>query len=295
MPGHIALPAYDDIDEETGLYPPATLSKNLLTGLLREQLGFEGIIVSDAVNMNGFCGYRNLYHACADFLEAGGDCLLFMRDSEDYRSAMKACIAEGRLHPETLRNRAYRMRCFARDYFENHPPCEAVPFDRVAAEAVAREMTENAVTVCRNRAGTLPLALHKEMRIAHIVLHSPWQQNLSVASELSARLRELVGTVEELVDPGAGTLMEIAKSGEYDLILCSVLEATGYGLNTAKLCGPMARNMMGGWMRLGTPTVFVSYQTAYFGDTYYACADTLINTYGVTAYTVEAIIRRLCG
>lgn len=295
MPGHIALPAYDYIDDATGLYPPATLSKHLLTGLLREQLGFEGIIVSDAVNMNGFCGYRNLYHACADFLEAGGDCLLFMQDTEEYRTAMKACIAEGRLRIETLKDRAYRMSCFAHEYFEKHPIGETVAFDRTAAEAVAKEMTEKAVTVCRNRAGTLPLAMNKATRIAHVVLYSPWEQDRSVTAELTAKLSALVGTVEEFCDPGAAKLIDIAKSGLYDVILCSVSEAAGYGLNTAKLCGPMARNMMGGWMRFSTPVVFISYRTAYFGDTYEACVDTMINTYGVTEYTVDAVIRRLCG
>ena len=295
MPGHIALPAYDEPDAETGLYPPATLSKRLLTGLLREQLGFEGIIVSDAVNMNGFCGYRYLYHACAGFLEAGGDCLLFLHDTEEYREAMKACIAQGRLQLETLKDRAYRMRCFAQEYFEERCTEDTVPFDRVAAENVAKEMTEKAVTVCRDRAGTLPLTTDKTTRIAHVILHSPWQQDLSVTRELTAKLSALVGTVDEFRDPGAGNLIDIAKSGAYDVILCSVLEATGYGLNTAKLCGPMARNMMGGWMRLGTPTVFINYQTVYFGDTYCACVDTLINTYGVTAYTVDAVIERLCG
>ena len=293
MPGHIALPAYDERDEETGLYPPATLSKKLLMGLLREQLGFEGIIVSDAVNMNGFCGYRYLYHACADFLEAGGDCLLFMHDTEEYREAMKVCITEGRLRLETLRNRAYRMLCFAQEYADNHLTEEVGAFDRAEAEDVAKEMTEKAVVVCRDRAGMLPLALDKTMRIAHVILHSPWQQDLRVTAELTAKLAGLVATVDEFCDPGAGKLIEIAKSGAYDVILCSVLEATGYGLNTAKLCGPMARNMMGGWMRLGTPTVFVSYQTAYFGDTYNACVDTLIHTHGVTAYTADAVIDRL--
>ncbi len=295
MPGHIALPAYDAVDEATGLYPPATVSKNLLTGLLREKLGFEGIIVSDAVNMNGFCGYMNLYRACAAFLEAGGDCLLFIHDGEEYRREMKRCIAEGRLSMDTLRDRAYRMRCFAYAYFENYPTGDTVTFDREAAEEVAEAMTDKAVTVCRNRAGTLPLVMEADTNIAHVILHSPWINDLAVANELTVKLSDIVGRVDEFRDPGAGQLIDIAKSGKYDAILCSVLEATGYGLNTAKLCGPMARNMMGGWMRFGTPVVFVSYHTAFFGDTYKSCVDTIINTYGVTSYTADAVIRRLGG
>ena len=51
MPGHISLPSIDKIDETTNLYPPATLSKYLLTDVLKGELGFNGIIVSDALEM----------------------------------------------------------------------------------------------------------------------------------------------------------------------------------------------------------------------------------------------------
>jgi hypothetical protein len=71
--------------------------------------------------MSGFCGYMNIYRACCAFLEAGGDCLLFMRDTEEYITEMKKCIREGELSLETLKLRAYRMLCFAKDYFEKNP------------------------------------------------------------------------------------------------------------------------------------------------------------------------------
>nr|MBP7462361.1 hypothetical protein [Candidatus Delongbacteria bacterium] len=95
MPGHIALPCYDTPDKTSGLYRPATLSKRILTDLLREKLGFEGIIMSDAVNMSGFCGYMNYYQACAEFLESGGDCLLFAHPDDEFITEMKKMIDEG--------------------------------------------------------------------------------------------------------------------------------------------------------------------------------------------------------
>ena len=55
MVAHIALPAFDEkVDDIIG-YPPATLSKNLMTGLLKGELGFNGCIVSDALSMVGAC------------------------------------------------------------------------------------------------------------------------------------------------------------------------------------------------------------------------------------------------
>lgn len=101
--------------------------------------------------------------------------------------------------------------------------------------------------------------------------------------------------VEELKDPGGSAIKRLAKSGEYDVILCSVINEMVCGLNVVKLTGPVARNMMSGWMRYGTPAVFISYFDPYFGDDFYACTDALINTYGYTNFTNQAIIKRLFG
>ena len=294
MPGHISLPAYD-LPDENGIYPPATASKNLLTGLLRNKLGFEGLIVSDAVNMGGFCGYMNLYQACAAFLEAGGDCLLFMHGDDRYISAMKKCIDEGKLSIDTLKNRAYRLLCFAHEYYEKNPLGKKVDFDREKAEAVSKQMSEKCVKICRNRANTLPFAIDKHTKIAHVVISSPWVQDFRPSEMLTEKLCKISDSVEVLADPGPYNLREAAATGKYDLIICSMLEERAYGTNTAKLCGPAARNMMAGWMRFGTPVIFVSYNNVYFADTYNACVDTAINTYGFTKYTPDAVISAIIG
>lgn len=294
MPGHITLPAYDEIDEETGFYPPATVSKNLMTGLLRERLGFEGIIISDAITMNGFCGYINLYRACARFLEAGGDCILFMHPNEEYFREMQKLIESGDLTLDTLRNRAYRMLCFSRQYFEEHPEHGEAP-DRKAAEACAREMVEKSVSVIRDRKATLPLK--EGARIAHVIIGNAGMSEASMgaAEDLTAKLRARGTTVEEMKDPGGGRIRRVAKSGDFDVIICSVINEMVYGLNVVKLSGPVARNMMAGWMRYATPAVFISYFDPYFGDDFYVSTDALINTYGYTEFTNETVIKRLFG
>jgi beta-N-acetylhexosaminidase len=291
MPGHISLPAYDEKDKN-GLYPPATVSKNLLTGLLKEKLGFEGLIVSDAVNMGGFCGYMNIYRACCAFLEAGGDCLLFMRDTEEYITEMKKCIVDGGLSLETLKTRAYRMLCFAKDYFEKNSADCKIEFNREDAEATAKTVTEKSVKIARDRVGLLPLKLTENSKIAHVVLHPVWITDLKCTEEVTEKLSRYA-KVDTYNDPGAGKLLEIAKSGEYDYIVCSVIEMGMFGTNTAKLCGPVARNMMSGWMRFITPALFISYYDPYFGTTYEASVDTIINSYGFTKYTAEAIVDKI--
>ncbi len=293
MPGHIALPSYDTPDEN-GLYPPASVSKNLLTALLREKLGFDGIIVSDAVNMGGFCGYKNLYEASAMFLEAGGDCLLFMHGNDEYLSEMKKHIKSGLLSLDTLKDRAYRMMCFARHYFELLSEKGENKFDREYAMSLSREMVNKSVQIDYDRVNILPYDVNKK-NIAHFILSNAGLSEASTIDALTEGLRASGATVTELCDAGPDALRSAAKSGKYDLIIVSIVAGPSWGLNTSKLAGPIARNMMCGWTRFGTPCVFVAYKSPYFKEQYAASVDTLINTYGTTEDTAQAVIKLITG
>ena len=293
MPGHISLASYDEPDAN-GIYPPATVSKNLLTGLLREKLGFDGIVVSDATEMGGFCGYINWYHGCAAYLEAGGDCLLFVHESDDFFDNMKKCIAEGRLSMKTLQERAYRMFCFTKQYFEKPIAPEDLEYPIEYAHQLAEKQARMAVKVVRDRSKTLPMDL-RDKRVAHIVIHNAWVRNFSQVEGLTEELSKVAAKVEEIRDPGPQELLEMAKSGQWDYIIASVLEAPEWAVNTAKLCGPAARNMMCGWWKYDVPTAFVVWQSVCFAETYKPITDTVINTYGSCEYTPKAVIDKLMG
>jgi len=75
MTGHSVYPAYDD-------KYPTTLSERLLTGLLREELGFEGVIVSDAIGMAAILKQWPLPRACTLAIKAGCDTILLKADDE---------------------------------------------------------------------------------------------------------------------------------------------------------------------------------------------------------------------
>jgi beta-N-acetylhexosaminidase len=75
MTGHSVYPAYDD-------KYPTTLSERLLTGLLREELGFDGVIVSDAIGMAAILKQWPLPQACAMAIKAGCDTILLKADDE---------------------------------------------------------------------------------------------------------------------------------------------------------------------------------------------------------------------
>lgn len=111
MTSHILLP---QLDAEH----PATLSPRILQGLLRGELGFEGVIVSDALDMAGASGVHGIPAAAVHALAAGCDLLCIgtgntAEQLEEIVAAIEAAVASGRLPAERVTDAASRVRALA--------------------------------------------------------------------------------------------------------------------------------------------------------------------------------------
>lgn len=292
MPGHISLPCYDDPDDFNGVYPPATTSKKLLTDLLRKELGFDGIIVSDAVNMGGFAGFCNRYEACTRFLEAGGDILLFAIPDKSFLKEMNRLIGEGKLHHKTLLNRVQRLLSFkqqlglwqptsdARDTVFSTPP---VPYDPAEHQEQALEATRAAIHTVRDRQGLLPLPASAR-KILHVILPVSHTRQTETVSGWTRFLKESgrFDVVDEWIDPGNFRISTAAIDRTYDCIICSLVNDYHFGTNVIRMHGLVTRNLMKGWMHMGTPVVFVCHYHPYTHLEYAAVMNTVVNTCGTT-------------
>jgi beta-glucosidase len=103
MTAHLMLSA---LDPER----PATLSRPVLTGLLRQELGFDGLIVTDALVMEAIAGRYGAGEAAVLALEAGADLVLMPADARGALVAIEAAVAAGRLSESELRRSAERRR-----------------------------------------------------------------------------------------------------------------------------------------------------------------------------------------
>ncbi|MCM1284243.1 MAG: hypothetical protein NC180_05920 [Muribaculaceae bacterium] len=110
MAGHIAMPAYQEYynRESAGKIIPATLSKELLHNLLREKLGFNGLVITDATPMVGFTSAMERAKSVPLAIESGCDMFLFNKDlTEDYDFMMEGyksgLLSEQRLNDANRR------------------------------------------------------------------------------------------------------------------------------------------------------------------------------------------------
>lgn len=128
MTSHILLP---HLDAEN----PATLSPRILQGLLRGELGFEGVIVTDALDMTGASGVHGIPEAAVRALAAGCDLLCIGSDNTDEQldqivAAVEAAIADGRLPADRVRDAAARVRALA----ATAPPVAEAPMPPIGIE-----------------------------------------------------------------------------------------------------------------------------------------------------------------
>ena len=120
MTSHIMLP---QLDAEN----PATMSPTILTGLLREELGFGGVVVSDALDMAGAASSGGMPETAVRALRAGCDLLCLGTDNTDLdivaiEEAVGAAVADGLLDPGRVDQAAGRVLALAHELAASRPP-----------------------------------------------------------------------------------------------------------------------------------------------------------------------------
>ncbi len=157
MSAHIALPALDP----SGV--PATISKPVLTNLLREEMGFKGIIVTDAMDMQALTRQFSSGEVAVRAIEAGVDVLLMPTNPDDTIRAILAAIKSKRLTRHRIEESAMKILAakvrvgLARKRMVD---LEAIndAIDSPEAEQQAQSVADRAVTLVRNHPGSVPIA-----------------------------------------------------------------------------------------------------------------------------------------
>jgi beta-N-acetylhexosaminidase len=138
MTAHLLVPA---LDPER----PATLSRPILTELLRERLGFSGLLVSDDLLMRGIADATPPGEAAIRFLDAGGDCVLICHDEAAQRQAIQAvaeAVETGRLSEARVQLSCDRIAKAKAQYLGRGMPTSAETIREVVGCAAHRRVAE---------------------------------------------------------------------------------------------------------------------------------------------------------
>lgn len=174
MAGHIALP-----EMSRKLVPgiadqdirPASLARELLTDLLRRDMGFNGLIITDASHMVGFTAVSKRRDALPDAINAGCDMILFFNDVEEDKKFIKNAYEEGRISEERLHDALYRilgMKAHLHmDKMEELFPAES-GLDVIGCEkhrSYAEQAAEECITLVKDTVKNLPIHPSQKKRV----------------------------------------------------------------------------------------------------------------------------------
>jgi beta-glucosidase-like glycosyl hydrolase/CubicO group peptidase (beta-lactamase class C family) len=157
MTGHLNVPALEP-DSNT----PATLSQNILTGVLRKELRFEGLVVTDAMDMGGITVRFAPGEAAVRAVAAGADCLLMPPVPDAAFEALQTAVKSGRISKQRL-DESVRRILQAKARLGLHQKrlvdVNAInhKFGSAAWQKEAQEISDRGVTLLRDTARRLPL------------------------------------------------------------------------------------------------------------------------------------------
>ncbi len=170
MPGHLAVPAF-----EPSPNTPATFSRDILAGLLRERLKFTGLIVTDALDMGGVTSIASPGEAAVRAVEAGVDVLLLPPVPDAAIAALEVAVRSGRI-PESRIDASVRRILAAKAHLRlNKNRLTDVTqlsrnFARPEFASRAQEIADRAVTLLRDTSRQLPLDSARPLRVLLVAL-----------------------------------------------------------------------------------------------------------------------------
>lgn len=290
MTAHLAVPS---LTGQADL--PATLSPAILRDVLRRDLRFEGVIVTDAMDMHAIAQGRGLSIDAISAAAAGADLLLlttFIDQTSVYVGLLQA--ARRSLIPSTeVYASAARIAALKR-WLTAQPAPPALDVVGCAEHCVlAAEVAERSITLVRDEGHRLPIRLSPEAKIAVVIPRpidlTPADTSSYVTPALAQAVRAFHAYVDEFVVPHDPTHADIAavreRMREYDLIIVGTLNACQQ---------PGQAALVNDLLRLGAPTIVAALRMPYdlqaFPD-----APTYLCAYGILEPSMHALARALWG
>jgi beta-N-acetylhexosaminidase len=319
MAAHIMLPAYSrklrpGIKDEDIM--PASLAPELNYKLLREQLGFNGLIVTDATGMAGFTVAMSREMAVPSTIAAGCDIFLFTVDLKEDLEYMMKGVQKGILSVERLDEAVTRILALKASLKLHKRKAEgALVPDETALKVLncpehrawAKECADKAITLVKDTQKLLPLTVEKHNRILLYVL-GDMGGYLDEGQGVSGKFIKLLedrGFVVTKFDYSktAGTSMWAnlfkpkpvrALKEEYDLVLyfASIKTASNQTVVRINWAQPMGSDVPK--FINDIPTAFVSVDNPYHLQDV-PRVKTFINGYASSEYVVEALVDKLLG
>ncbi len=222
MTAHLNIPALD-----TAIHVPATLSSKIIKDLLRDKLGFSGLVITDAMNMKGVTKYFKPGEAEAKAFAAGNDVIEYVTDIEAAIREINRYLAEKKITREEIDMKCRRV--LAMKYWAGLSKVQPVNGKNLtnrlnsgSTKALIRDLYANSLTLLKNDQNILPLRNIDKKRIATVAI------NKKEATTFQKRISSYRPSDDFFIDvtkPEKAAAL-LSKLSDYDVVVAGV-----YGLD----------------------------------------------------------------
>ena len=318
MVAHIALPQIDPTeikplsqsiqgDSEIGAEIvaesatlPATLSPVIQTEILRKELNFQGLIVTDAMSMSGLTIYFNQDEAAVRAVLAGADILEKPADVDLTVKGIKAAVASGRVSEERI-NQSVR-KILAWKYELGLDKNKITPLDQIDktvssedSRLLSNEIAENAITLVKKEDGVLPLT--KDKKVFLLGITNGDDRNFA-ANTFQRTLRQSGIKFESIILDERSTTEEInaarKKVSEADVILAALVGRVRSGAKNSAGLPEAGAKFLSEILRDDKKVISLSFGNPYLLNNFPEMK-TYIVAYGDMASLQRATARALVG
>ena len=218
MIAHLSIPAIDNTKNR-----PTSLSKNNVTKLLREEMGYEGLTFTDALEMKGVSKFYPAGEAAVQALMAGNDMLCLPEDVPAAISAVQAAVKNKRLKWNDIEDKV--MKVLRAKYQLGLNRAQVVNTANLLedlnakTDSIKRIVARNAVTVMRNDAGIFPFRLGQ--KIAYVGLGTTTANDFAKRLARDFRADTFYFSYKDNAGKAA-SIQEQIDTGKYDAVIIGV-------------------------------------------------------------------------
>lgn len=186
MVAHLEVPCFD-----TSKNCAASISANVINNILKDSLGFKGLVFTDALNMKGVANYYQPGELSVKALFAGNDILLFPEDVPAAVSAIKKALEDGLLSKEEIDMRVAKI-LLSKEWagLNSLKPIKTdklhKDLNKVDTEVLNRTLYKNALTLLQNKDQILPLKNLDTLRIATLTFSESVHRKFAATVDLYA-------------------------------------------------------------------------------------------------------------
>ena len=292
MTAHLAVPALEPENE------PATVSFKIITGVLKEELGFHGLVVTDAMDMQGLTSLYDTAEASVRAIEAGADMLLMPKKAEDAINGVMAAVQRGRISRKRLdESLAKVLAAKAKLGLNRKKVVDLDGIDEVVdspeAEERAQQVADHAVTLVKDEKDALPLRHPETTCLIALTEGRRSSQGQRLMEEVKKRASNMITAT---VDPTMikEDLYQVSQktSGCSQIIAAAYVTVSAYRGNVA-LAGAFP-DFLNGLIAGQTPVTLVALGNPYLVRSF-PNVSAYVATYSPTPTSEAALAKALFG